>query len=147
MDRMGARGIIYHEGKFLLVRIKAYPDFWCLPGGGIEPGEDVLSAIRRELIEETGIAPKIGKLLYVHQIKRADGYGAPEFLFHIMNGEEYLKLDLATTTHGELELAEADFKVIADIFVLPAFLKDELPELAKNNFETPTRFRLSGLTS
>ena len=31
-------------------------DFWLLPGGGVKPDEDHLSALRREVWEETGFA-------------------------------------------------------------------------------------------
>jgi 8-oxo-dGTP diphosphatase len=143
MGRMGARGIIEYDGKFFLVRNVVSPDFWCLPGGGIEKGEDVMTAISRELIEETGITPDVGNLLYVHQIKGPDGYGTPEFIFHIRNGHDYIDFDVTKTTHGEAELAEAGFVDISTVTVLPKFLKADLPDLASKGFSTPTRFRLS----
>ena len=103
-----------------------------------------MGALTRELIEETGIKPTIGNLIYVHQIGQAGGvFGDPGFYFHIKNGEDYLRLDISKTTHGEQELAEIGFVDIKKVAVLPVFLKIELPELQKNKFETPTRFRLS----
>ncbi|MBQ7875201.1 MAG: DUF952 domain-containing protein [Oscillospiraceae bacterium] len=41
------------EGKFAVMLMKKY-GFYCLPGGGIDPGEDEISALRREILEETG---------------------------------------------------------------------------------------------
>lgn len=145
MGRQGVRAIIGHEGKFLLVRNRSSRgNFWCLPGGGIEPGEDIVSAMRRELIEETGVEPDIGNVLYLHQLGDPGAYGGPDYFFHIRNGADYTHIDLSRTTHGEKELLAVAFKDVRDpdLWLLPAFLKQELPELAAQNFEVPARIRI-----
>ncbi|MGA9279021.1 NUDIX domain-containing protein [Ilumatobacter sp.] len=44
------------DGSLLLVRFE-FPTatVWALPGGGLDPGEDHLTALRRELHEEVGL--------------------------------------------------------------------------------------------
>lgn len=41
------------EGRVLLVR-RSDDGSWCLPGGGVEPGESWADAAQRECLEETG---------------------------------------------------------------------------------------------
>ncbi len=42
--------------RILMVQL-SFPDWtgWVLPGGGVEPGEDHVTALHRELAEETGV--------------------------------------------------------------------------------------------
>ena len=53
--------IIRPDGSFLLARRpegKPYAGYWEFPGGKVEPGESLLHALRRELLEELGIHVK-----------------------------------------------------------------------------------------
>ena len=52
--RPGAYAILVRNGQILLThQAEPEPEFQ-LPGGGIDPGEPVLPALHREIIEETG---------------------------------------------------------------------------------------------
>ena len=43
------------QGELLLIKRKNPPYGWALPGGLVDYGEDVITAVRRELKEETGL--------------------------------------------------------------------------------------------
>ena len=53
LRRRAARGIVLREDKILLLFTERYNDF-SLPGGGIDEGEEITIALKRELEEETG---------------------------------------------------------------------------------------------
>lgn len=59
--RQSVRALILDpDDNVLLVRFEGAPlepvgGFWAIPGGGIEPGESALDAMRREMHEEVGI--------------------------------------------------------------------------------------------
>ena len=64
-DRQIARAIVYDEtGFFYFVRAQREDDFGKVvtietSGGGVEPGEDLRSAVRRELKEELGAETEV----------------------------------------------------------------------------------------
>lgn len=120
-----------HDGKLFAVRQKHYSemtmsiaDNWCLPGGGLEDGEGLVDGMEREMVEETGIKPIIGNLLYIQQFA-FNGIDYLEFFFHVVNGKDYLNVDLSKTTHGLIEIAEAAFVDSATTPLLPKFLMSE----------------------
>lgn len=85
--RASARAIILDEhDHVLLCRFvvphpavpNGAPAVWTAPGGGIEPGEDGLSALRRELQEETGLVTTTDPPHVWHQVVIAADH-APRF--------------------------------------------------------------------
>ncbi len=47
--------LISHRGRFLMVRTRKWSNKWGIPGGKIERGEEAETAVRREVLEETGL--------------------------------------------------------------------------------------------
>ena len=138
MIELIVRAIIEHRGKYLLVKLLG-ENFWCLPGGKVEAGEDIQAALKREIIEELGVPPVIGRLSYVHQlIDEAQKSQRLEFFFEVTNGADYAVVDLSQTTHGAKELAATEFLSLHGTNLLPAFLIDELPQGAPT-----TQFRFT----
>ncbi len=63
IQRPSVYGIIMHEHHVLLCRTKVTGKY-VLPGGGIEKGELIEDALKREVVEEAGIAVEVGQCLH-----------------------------------------------------------------------------------
>ncbi|MFA6301267.1 MAG: NUDIX domain-containing protein [Candidatus Paceibacterota bacterium] len=114
------RGIILDNGKLLAVKHPGYPaNLVALPGGHLEWGEDPKECLSREIIEELGVKPEIGKLLYVNTFAHEDGRHYVEFFFEVTNGNEYHNLEKLTRSHAH-EITEIVWVNPSDnIIVLP----------------------------
>ena len=54
-----ASAAVFRGGRVLIARRANPPQLWSLPGGRVEPGEDIGDAARREVREETGVECEI----------------------------------------------------------------------------------------
>lgn len=65
--KVGCAAAIFDESraKLLLTR-RTDNEQWCLPGGGMEPGESAAEACVREVMEETGLQGTAHKLIGVY---------------------------------------------------------------------------------
>lgn len=64
--RVAAYAVVERRNKLLLTHWRrGHLHGWTLPGGGLEPGEDPRDAVIREILEETGLEARVGKLLGV----------------------------------------------------------------------------------
>jgi len=74
-DFLGAFGFLEEPQGILLVRnrrvLQGRPALvWDLPGGGVEPGETLEEALRREMREETSLDVRVGEMLLVTEGER-----------------------------------------------------------------------------
>ncbi len=80
MFSVRVRAFIEKDGKVLLVK-EEKEHCYETPGGGIQTGETVEQALRREVMEETGYVVKIEKILDVAEKMLKDGRHAIHIIF------------------------------------------------------------------
>jgi 8-oxo-dGTP diphosphatase len=88
-----ARAVVLRDDKLLVMKRTKFGDvFYALVGGGIEPGEDAETALRRELIEETGLEVGEVKLVFIETAHEQFGTQYV-FLCEYIGGEPHLSAD------------------------------------------------------
>lgn len=142
------RGVIIYQGKLLVVKHDPEFPYYALPGGHMDHGETPMDCIKREIMEELGIEPVVGRLFYsnVFEQKDADKHSL-ELMFEITNGEDFADLEKIRNLQRShsFEIEEVTFldKDSSEI-LLPKFAwEDFVAGHFAPNSNFPTQFKYS----
>lgn len=61
---VAAAGIVTNERDEILL-VKTYDAGWVFPGGQVEVGENLIDAVKREILEESGIEVEVGEVFCI----------------------------------------------------------------------------------
>ena len=103
-----AAGVLFTDDQDrILMVVPTYKDYYDIPGGYVEHGETPYQAAQREVHEELGIKPPIGRLLVADWWQESPENESGPKLLAIFDGGQL--------THSEVRSIDIDSDEIADI--------------------------------
>ncbi len=133
-----ARGLIFHRDHILLVKSARQGHFF-LPGGKVDPGESVVTALMREFKEELAweIEPEQFVGCYEHQFiytkksgNRVDTLEV-NFLWTCRRIDAELSLENPKSMEKKISFHWEPIKNLGSLNFLPTELKEILPQLQR----------------
>ena len=84
---VGVGGIVFQTDRVLLVKRGSPPleGLWALPGGAVETGETLEEAVRREVLEETGLTLGPVRQFEIFERIMRDAEGRPEYHYVLID--------------------------------------------------------------
>ncbi|HCD51048.1 MAG TPA: NUDIX hydrolase [Balneolaceae bacterium] len=140
--RIRVCGLLFREGRLLLVKLHSpvtNKDLWIPPGGGLEFGESLHTALKREFKEETGLTIKVGELLHINEMIKAP-YHALEFYFNVdlIEGKLTLGYDPEHSPNDQLlkDIRYFSPDELSGIECAPDYIKQEFRKKPGNTIVT-----------
>jgi len=144
--RVRVCGLIVESDKILLVNIQSptrTEPFWTPPGGGLEFGESLKDAVKRELMEETGLIVEPQSLMYTSEFIK-DPFHAVEYYWRCIRIGGDLKLGTDPEfDRGQQMLKAVEFiglDQLASLPVFPEYIRDHISVDIQNPNHTTTHF-------
>lgn len=78
---LGVRAIVINQNNEILLVRHSYESGWFLPGGGVDSNEPIYTAVKRELMEETGIQVIGEPKLFASYVNKMLGAADYPFVF------------------------------------------------------------------
>ena len=128
--RIRAAALITKGDSILLVHHEQDGrDWWVPPGGGLEGDETLVDCVRREVAEETNLAPAVGDLVYIRQfVERRTNTHHLELFFHVPEVSGELAAEVVDGAdphqHQILEVRYVSRADLHSITVVPVQLRD-----------------------
>lgn len=121
--KITTRALIFNQEKKLLTVQHHGSSFWSLPGGKIDPNEDLKSCLKREIFEELGIQCEVQNLAFVHEFQWSpESNITTEFFFIVKIFEE--NIDSFSGKFAEQELKKISWNILdSNLDIKPEFLK------------------------
>lgn len=138
--RNSAKAIIIKNGKLLVTKNRDdWGFFYLLPGGGLEPGENIREALIRECMEEISARVEVKDIMFVrdyigrnHEFAEWDGdVHQIEYIFEcILLNKEELK-NGTVPDNAQIGFEWLELNSLGNFRIYPAALKDYLDENGK----------------
>ena len=136
-ENVRTRTILLHRGHVLLLPAvgTAPPDgpmVWRLPGGGLEPHETLAECARREVLEETGLTVRVGRIAFLLEwvtpryaltAEPGNGHGFGLEVFHYATLEDAVS-DLPEPRPERPGLIRPRWVALAEVPGLPPWPKE-----------------------
>lgn len=111
-----AAGALFTDGQGrILMVVPTYKDYWDIPGGYVENGETPTQAVRREVFEELGIKPSIGRLLVVDWRSDSPENNGKAKLLLVFDGGLLSNPERAEIAVDGVEIQRAEFRPAASL--------------------------------
>ncbi|MFE1168438.1 NUDIX hydrolase [Nocardiopsis sp. NPDC058789] len=142
MRRFASYGIVTDPAGRVLLSLIAdgFPaaGTWHLPGGGVDTGEDVRAALRREVLEETGQAGVVGELITVASHRRSRSAGTDIYAVWVFSHVHVAAPTVPRVVEVEGSTADCAWFTPAELTELP------LSTTARRGMEYLVRHRRRG---
>lgn len=111
---LGVGGVVVHNGRALLVRRASEPlkGEWSIPGGLVELGEKLIDAVRREVLEETGLIVEPGEVLELFDSIWRDPEGRCQYHYVLV---DYLCRVVDGELHAASDVSDAQWATEAEL--------------------------------